>query len=334
MSATMHPDTDRWLREHARRWVEAGLLSDEQAAEIVAAETHPEVTHAPVAAAEAGQQGEPQGLPLAAELLSYLGIILVAVSGAVVVARFWDDISVVGRVGVGLSIAALGLVGGWLVLRLHGASAERLGGFLWLGGTAGVALTAGVVEVEMADGKASAVTGLVVGLAVLALSVVLWRNLATRPLQFLTTVGGLSASVGFGVAAAEVEPSVVLVGVAIWIAAVTLGGLALRGIVRPEMVALVVAGVGAVESMMAVASEYRAVGLGLAVASAAGVVLVGLWRKYVPVVVVGVLTFLVSLGQLLGMYLRGVGSALVVLVLGVVAVAVAVRMQLRRRGVS
>ena len=312
MNAPSLHDTDRWLSEHTHLWVESGLLSDEQARAILATEQQ-----------STAELASTQKLPLFAELFSYLGIVLVAESGAFVVVRSWDALGAVGRLAVGVVVAVLGLLGGRLVLRLGGDAAERLGGFLWVGGTAGIGLTAGVLAVQFGSND-EGVTGLTVALAVLAISAFLWRNLERRPLQFLTTVGGLVASVAFLLTILDVEPPMVVAGVAIWTVSVLLGLLAVRGIVRPETYALVVGGIGAVEGMLAVGTELRAVGLLLAVATAVGVLLVGLWRKHMPVIVLGVLTFLMTLGQLLGTYLRGVGSALVILVLGMVAVAVAI----------
>jgi hypothetical protein len=321
MNVTLHPHDDRWLREHARQWADEGLLTTEQVEAILRSE---ERRAAPgVAPAGAGR-----GLPLAAELLSYLGIVLVVVSGVFVVRRFWHEAGWAGRLGVALAVAAVGLIAGTLVMRLGGRSSERLGGFLWLGGTAGVALTTGVLAVELGadDG---AVVAFSVGLVVMAVSAVLWRNL-DRPLQFLTAVGGFGVAAGtsfdlFGLRATPLEAGGVVCGIA-----VALAVLGLAGVVRPQLFVMAVASIGAITGALAMSSDHR-IWLALALTLAAAVVLIGLVTRLVPITVIGVIGFLQVLAAILGMYLKGTASALVILVLGITIVAIAVRIQLGRR---
>jgi hypothetical protein len=173
------PGSGPWREEHAHHWVEEGVVSEDQAAAILRLET---------AAAAAPPSGEPE-LPLLAELSAYLGSVLALAGGMAVVGRSWDALGPAGRLGIGVLVAAVGFVAAWAVLRLHGAGAQRLGGFLRLIGAGGVALVAGVLAVELGSDSPD-VTAIAVGSAVAAVGLGLWRNL-DRPLQLVTLVAGL-----------------------------------------------------------------------------------------------------------------------------------------------
>ncbi len=306
-----------WLRGEARRWVDAGIVSARQADEILRLEEG--------SAGAGGEEGSPPRaarLPLVAELVSYLGIVLVAASGAVVVVRSWADLHVGGRIAVGVVIACVGLVGGTLVTHVGDAGARRLGGFLWFWGTGGVALVVGVA-VDSIGGQNPHTTVLAVGLAVLAVSDALWRN-RDRPLQFLTWIAGIvltavgfSLVVGLGLTNLELD-------LIVWAAAVLLGALGARNLLHPELVVLLVAEVGALYAPLGIVDTRAALGLALGLATAVVCVASGLLLKRIPLVAVGIIGFLAYLGATLGRYLNGPVAALGVFVVGIALVVGAI----------
>jgi len=312
------------LRSDTQRWVAAGIVSSEQAEAILRLEE----TGAGSDTAAGGRGPSPQArLPLVAELVSYLGIILVSVSGALIIRRFWGDLHVGGRLAIGVGVAAVGLVGGTLIAQLGDAGARRLGAFLWLCGTGGVGLLVGVAA-DAAWDHDQDTTVFCAGLAVLGVSVALWRNL-DRPLQLLSAlVGAGMVAVGLGLVV-HLSLTALEVGVLVWCAAVVLGLLGWRRVVHPELVALIVAEVGALWAAVTIASSHPGFGLVLGAATAAAGVGSGLALKRLPVVVVGILGFLGFLGGILGRYLNGPAAALGVFVVGIVLVLVAIRYGMR-----
>jgi hypothetical protein len=294
-----------------RRWVNAGVVSAQQGEDILRFERAGAASTRPAGTAAVRR------LSPVAELVSYLGVVLVLVSGGLSVSRLWHGLGFGGRVAVGVMVAGLGFVGGRAIARVGDPSTTRLGWFLWLCGTGGVAMSTAVL-VDRWSGHRSGWTVFVTGLVVLALSVGLWRNLE-RPLQFLSSVAGLCVSVaGLGVLA-NWNPSPMTVGGLVWIAAAGLALLAMK-VVHPSMIALVVAQGGVFVGAMAMTSSSRGLGVALGLLSGAGGVALGLRTRRAPVTALGVVSFFVFTVRLLSIYLRGPGATLGAFVLGVALV--------------
>ena len=315
------------LRRETQRWVAAGIVTPGQAAEILRLE---EADSTPPVPIEGSRSQQPGRLPLVAELVSYLGIILVSASGALIVNRFWGDIEVVGRLAVGLAVAVLGLVGGAAIMRIDDPGALRLGQFLWLCGTGGVGLFAGVTADAFGRHDAN-VTTLGAGLAVLGVSVALWRNV-DRPLQLMSAIAGaVMTVVGLGLVA-HLSLTALEGGVGVWCGALILGLTGWRRMLHPEYVVLIVAEVGMLWGAATIASSHAAFGLILGLATATAAVGSGLALRRTPVIAVGILGFLGFLGGILGRYLNGPAAALGVFIVGVLLAIAAIRYGMRRAG--
>lgn len=310
------PGSRSWLEEHTHQWVEEGVVSEEQAAEILRVET----------AASATPLSGPPELPLLAELAAYLGSILALAGGVAVVSRSWDALGPVGRLGIGVLVTVVGFVAAWAVLRLHGAGAQRLGGFLRLIGSGGVALVAGVLAVELGSDSPD-VTAMVVGSAVAAVGLGLWRNL-DRPLQLVTLVAGVvTFTIGFA-AAVGIGPWPI--GMVLWAVALGVGGLGAQGRLHPELWVLPLAGVG---MMVGAAMQLDLLGdpaFALSLLTAGVVVAAGLALHHIPLTVVGVLGFLQSLQALLVIYLSGSLAGVMVLAVGITMVVAVIVVSVRR----
>jgi Predicted membrane protein (DUF2157) len=136
-----HPDVD--LERSLARWVAAGLLSEQQSAAIVA---HEEARARPVTAPHTTVSRVPgRRVPVVAEALGYLGGTLALVGLALVVAQYWPDMALAGRLALSGAGAVVFLVAGALVHEEADPALARLRGFLWLLATAATALFASVL---------------------------------------------------------------------------------------------------------------------------------------------------------------------------------------------
>ncbi len=167
---------ESWLQAHVADWESAGLISASQSDAIL----HFEHADEPVA---------PQRLTVVAEVACYLGSVIAFAGGAAIIGPNWGDLGLLGQGAIALSIAIIGFVVGSWVMRQGETGTERLGGFLWVIGTGGVALAVGGVVDEI-DPVDAAWFPFTIGIAVLAIGTGLWRNLE-RPLQLLTAGVGV-----------------------------------------------------------------------------------------------------------------------------------------------
>lgn len=306
------------LYRHIERWREVGIITEGQRDRILQFET------AKVAnvATDAGRDTSSHRLSLVAELVSYLGLLLVLASGAILVSRVWHGLELWGRLSVGLLVAVVGFVGARAMLRFDEEGATRLGWLFWLLGTGGLAMTIAVAT-DRIGGQRASWTMSVTGFAVVIVSVGLWRNLE-RPLQFLSAVAGVVVMVAGVVQFAHHEPSALAIGIFAWTTGVALGALALK-FVQPALVAMLVGqGAAFMGSMAMIASQGRIAGFvcGLSVAIAG--VSIGLKKREAPVVSLGVISFFVLVLRVLSYYLRGPGAMLAAFALGVVLVAMVI----------
>ncbi len=301
------------LQERITTWVEAGVISSDQAEGIRRFE-------------RVADSASPQRLNLGAEVAAYVGSVLALMGGGAFVGSSWDDLRLLGRVAVGVVVMALGFAAGTWLVHLGERGTTRLGWFLWVVGTGGVGITALAVgnQVWSHDGDIVAVT---VGVLVMGVSVALWRNLE-RPLQLLT------AAVGCGIALAGASEMADLPTWAMSFLLIVLGiGLTIGAVgrmVRPLVIALGLGGVsGYVGSLMLTEMNER-VGTGMALVVAIAVIVVALREHTVPVLVLGVGGTLIATQGLLSTTFTGAASALIVIALGVIIVVGVVVSSMRR----
>ncbi len=309
----------RWLAERLRAWVDAGLVSSQQASAI--AELERTTTERQKTGRGADAAGP--GLSPLAEAASYLGILLVVVSGAFVVQRFWDDLHGWGRLSVGLVVTGAGFGAAAATARLGDAGSQRLSSFLQLCGTGGVALTAGVIAVALGSHDPG-VTAVVVGPSVLAVSFALWRN-GDRPLPFLAATAGLVVTLAGLHDVLHLGLTPTEVAAVIWVTCIAVAVISALRLLHPALPALLVSEMGAIGASLAIANAHHALGIFLGLATGVGGVAAGLSLRHTSMVVVGVLGSLIFLIRMLALYIRGMGSALTVLAIGVVIVVLAIR---------
>jgi hypothetical protein len=302
-----------WFDDHAATWIERGLVSSEQVDAIRAFER----AHEPA----------PARLSIVAELAVYLGSVLALMSGAVLVGQSWDSLALAGRIAIGAAVAILGFVAGARLVRIGDAGARRLASFMWVIGTGGVALVAGTLA-DAAELDEPGWNLLIVGIPVLTIGAMSWRNL-DRPLQVLTTAIGSGLTIG--AIGALLSTPAWLGGVLVWLLALAVGTLAVTQRLRPELYVLAVASIAAMIGALMLTDVSEVGGAAAATVTAAGIVLVGLARHLTPILVIGVLTFLQSLQGLLMITLNGTVGAMVVAVVGLAIVAVVIVRSTRGR---
>lgn len=310
---TLERSESSWLEQHAEEWVEAGLISEEQAAGIK--------RHEHVGVAEPRKR-----LTLFAEVAAYVGSAIAVMGGAAVVSQLWEDIARVGRIAVGLVVALVGFWSGSWIARIGEAGTSRLGGFLWAIGTGGVAITSLAVLREF-DPANEGLIPLVTGLAVLAVSLGLWRNL-TRPMQLLTAAVGAGLSLG-GLGELLDTPGWVR-SLVLMVLGLTFAVAAALRKVRPRLLAVGVGAFGAFIGAFMLQDLSEHLGPAAALAVAIGLVWFALRERMVPLLVGGVIGSLVSMQALMTTTFTEAVSAVVVTVLGVAIVAYAIIQTLRR----
>lgn len=326
VSTLSRPGQEEWpseLRGHLDHWVETGIVTPDQARAIADYEG--------IAPAAGVPEGGPQAarLGLVAEAVSYLGIALMTASGALVVARFWKDLHIGGRLALGVAMTVAGLAAAAVVGRIGDPGSHRLSSFLQLFATGGVALTAGVSAVALGSHTAG-VTAVAVGPAVLCVSAALWRN-RERVLPFLSSVaGGVVGVVGL-YTVADWSLTTTEKAFAVWAAAVALGVLAASTRLRPTLAGLLVAEVGALVAALFVVNPHHALGLTTGLVTALAALFVGMGFRHNSVEAVAVIGSLVFLGYTLALYVKGPAGAVAILVLGAVLVALAIRAGLHHK---
>jgi hypothetical protein len=196
------------LPDRVESWVAAGIISDEQADRILAAER------------AGGPSAEPRRASLVTEALGYVGGALVVVAAVALSDRYWAVLGTGGRLAVafGASAALLGV--GLAVPAVAGTPAARMRAVTWL--TSVVTFALGVsLLVEPPALPAADVAAVVTGGATTAYAGFLWwRNRGV--LQHAAFVVGLAATAGTAAALLpqgdEAVPALALWGVgAAWL---------------------------------------------------------------------------------------------------------------------
>jgi hypothetical protein len=178
------------LRNDLERWVEAGLLTGEQATAVEAFELQRQ--SAPPARRT---EGQPRRIPPVAEALGYLGGTLGIVGLILLIARSWSDLPPAGRLGITAAGTIVFVVAGMFVREDSDPALARLRWFLWLIATGAIGVFGGTVERQLSDDGADARTAMAAAIAVTLLSFAL-RGTRRRPVQHLTMLGGGVVTVG------------------------------------------------------------------------------------------------------------------------------------------
>lgn len=175
-------------------WVDAGLITVEQARGIIdherAVEAQPSATPAVPAAR--------RRVPLVAEALGYLGGILGIVGLVLLIARYWPDLADGIRLGIAVAGGVAAVVAGAMVPVGGEMALLRLRWFLWLAGTAAAGVAGGVIAHDLLgfdSSREEVNVALGVALAVAVVSAGLWRG-REAPVQQATMMLGSAVALG------------------------------------------------------------------------------------------------------------------------------------------
>jgi hypothetical protein len=309
MAAFMGRHDDR-LDERAGEWVRAGIVSSDQAEAIVRFEHEPE---------------RPAGrLTLDAEVASYLGSALALLGGLLVVERRWEQLGLGGRLGLATTIALVGFVAGTWLVRLGESGTVRLGAFLWMVGTAGVAMSVAVVSDQVVDEPGWVLVA--VGAVVAGIGGALWGNRA-RPLQLVTLAAGVVLVLS-GVGE--------LVRIPIWVGSAALlvtGGLVAvagaSGRLLPRDLATAIGAASAFVGALSLSEIDRRIGSFVALAVAAMLLAFAIVAHRVVLLVLGLLGTLVATQALLMTTFSGALASMAVAIIGLAVVVGAVLVSLQ-----
>ena len=296
------------LATQLRRWAADGLLTQDQATAILAAE-HPQV---PRPAAPT------RPVSVMVELLGYLGGILAIIGAVLLAARFWQDLAVWTRLTL-LGLVAVALWAAGAAVHEHADPALwRLRGVLWLLSSATVAFFAALFTADVLELSSEAVA-LVTGLATATHAGALWWR-RPRPLQQLACLAGVVAAIAGGVAVAGGSETVV--GLSIWAVGVGWVLLGWRGLLPPTLVALLVGAVVLLFGAQAMVAAWPAAGLLLGLASAAGLLVIGTTGHRLGLAGVGIWGVIMFLPATVVHFFAGtVGVPVLILLTGVVLLA-------------
>jgi hypothetical protein len=305
------------LTERLERWVRAGLISDEQAERIRAAERE--------TAGPAADLSGPRQVSAVAEGLGYVGGVLVVVAAVTITGRYWTAIGVPGRVAIALGAAALLLAIGAAVPQASGAG-RRLRAVSW---TLSVAALAFGIELLAADGLGwhGENVSLLAGAVCAAYGGLLWSR---RPgaMQQGVVLAALAVTAGSAAALlpAGTEP---VIGLAVWGVGLVWLLLGWGGLIAPwpavEVCGAIAAIVGALLTVAATWGGLPAVG------TVVGLVTAGVVVRDIVLTVMGTLATLLIVPTVSERYFPDMlGPALTLLLAGILLVAAA--LYVARRG--
>lgn len=343
-SSTPPPARPATAPTRRRAWVDAGLLTADQADAIEAYERGLAAA-APVRPAPGTPTtGRARRVPAVAEALGYIGGVLAAAGLVLLLAQAWDSMTTAGRLGVSAAGAAVLTIAGIAVRPEPGdAALARLRAFLWLLASGATGVLAGVAVVDAADVTTNSTRLALVAGAVALHAGSLWRVAPTASLQQATCLAAALAAVA-GVGSEAGRGDVVGFVLAPAAAAVLAAGLA-RRTTAPALTAAIGA-VGVATSGLSIADELNGPGLLIATALALAPLAVGLVRRAGetegPVAperlaagVVGLAALPLAAAPTIGWYAQeaGVATGVAVAAAGAAVVVLAVRRAVRARHV-
>lgn len=307
-------------RESAlRRWVAAGLLSDDQAEAIERFETM-----------RLASMPRPRVSP-AIEGLAYVGGALLAVGAGMLVSRFWEAMGAAGHLSViGVATIVSGVVGA--VIGEAEPVARRLRGFLWMLCSIGSGAFAGLVVHDVFD-RIGEPVALTTAATTAVVSGALWF-LRDRPLQHVVTFVGLVVALGIGIAWADSTNPSAWIGLALWSFGALWAAASWRGLVPPAIIGFPLGVVLTLVGSAIVGGRYDWLAPVLGLVTAMAWTAIGIGVNEVLALAPGVAGIFVFLPWTLARFFgRSLGAPVIVMLSGVLLLAaVAVLWRRRSRG--
>jgi hypothetical protein len=272
----------------------------------------------------AGSEREPpsQRMPLVAEILLYLGVVLTLAAGAVIVQSVYQDLSRLARLAIPAVAAAI-LVAGALTLRnREDAAIQRFGSFLALLGVAATAWFFAGLTLDVEDPADWWL--LAVGLGSFVVATPLYRAFLRTPPQIALFASlGLSAG-GLAILLAPTGDEAAWFGVMALAVSIAWLAAGARGRLVPPATALALGSIGVVVAPVFLFDPYTRLAIIVGIGSAVGVLTIGASISNLAILVIGGIGLFAWLFTAIQRYFGGSVAAPVALAIsGLVLVGVA-----------
>jgi hypothetical protein len=303
---TTHLD-DAALHDHLHLWVDASLISPDEADAIETFEhvTQPEAVPTP------------RRIPLVTEALAYVGIALAAAAGAVLLGDRWDEFTPAARaISIGAS-AAVVFLAGLSLLRSQDEAIARLASILWLIATGLLAADAFLIAHDVLDMRGRAPT-FVMGVTTTIVGGALYAIRRRGPQQV-----GLLA--GLFMLAGVVSTDLTVAFGAVWVVAVAWVVLGLAHRLPPSWTALVTGAVAALYAPLMMQQGSSHVGMWLGLATGVAFIVASVLLHETVLLAFGAVGAFVYLIQVIARLFGGTaGMPIALLAVGAVVLATAV----------
>ncbi len=303
------PDKQARWAASTTRWVQEGIITEDQARRIIELESTP-----------AGSRST-----LLAEVLGYLGAALMVAAIAALTGEQWSEIPFAGHVAIVAAATVVGVIGGAVSGRRPGAAFDRMASLLWFATVGGVA---GLTALVASDGfdLTDEVT-LVAVLAAASAVAVAFYVLHPRWLQLFavvgTTAGLVAASLQLaGVESAPVYGFVLMAIGAGWVLQSS------RPVLRPMSAATIAGAVVYFVGCLTLTNEWLVAGLVLIALGATALLVSSVFTRNTVHLVLGAIGLFQSLPSLaVELFGSSIGAPLALLLAGAVIILVALRVR-------
>jgi len=266
-----HPAPSRSLSDLLDDWVDAGLITREQALSIGHHEAGSPVPRAALTLVPTG----PAGPSLVVEALGYLGGVVMTVGALILVGLYWSDLPVAPRL-VLVGGTALALVGAGFAMPDLGEAAGRLRSVLWAAAVVASCAFFTVLSNDVLH-RYDEHALIVIGPATAAVAALLWWRRPTW-LQQLALFGPvLLSAVAVGIQLTSPDSSAP--GFTVWAVAVTWTLLAGAGWLSPRVMGVSVGVLGAVFGALIMNNDL---GIALGLLTAVAMVALSLRERSLP----------------------------------------------------
>ena len=298
------------------RWVQAGLLNEEQANAIEQFEIQRQISTTP-----------PRVSP-AIEALAYVGGALLAVGAGMLISRFWDDMGDAVHLGiVAFAAAVTGTVG--VVVGEAEPVAKRLRGVLWALSAVGVGAFAGLFVFEIADRTGEPVA-FATATTIALTSGIFWM-LRERPLQHALTFVALIVALGVAIAWIDPANPSAWIGLAFWITGALWALAAWQRRVPPEIIGFALGVTLTLVGAGITGGRYDWLAPILGLATAATWTAIGIGANEVLALAPGVIGIFIYLPWTLGRFFgESLGAPVIVMLSGALLLGVVVLLWRRR----
>ncbi|WP_460707620.1 DUF2157 domain-containing protein [Myceligenerans halotolerans] len=323
-SAGHPPAADPVPATRLAEWVDAGIITQEQADRVAA---HERARAARADATPAARRS------LLVEALGYVGGVIILVAAILLATQFWEDFGVAGRVAVLGGAFVVLLVAGIAVPRQAGDQGIRLRAVLWAGATGAFAgfmgLLTSEVFFEINDHETHDGTSfLITSAATAVVAVALWW-LRPTALQHLVALVALATAVEATID--QVSDYGYPTGIGVWALGLVWFVLAYFGVLRPRRFALGLGASLAIFGALLLSFATDDAGLVVTLATAAAIAVMAVVMTDLVLLGIGAAGLLIALPWSFSTWFGGTLAALVALLgAGVLLVVAAIWIARRR----